>query len=760
MSSKTVSSLFRNIFIAGLVFVGGKCFSAPEVKIPVIAAEPVIDGKMDKEEWQNAACASGFISTDNEWPARQTSAYIAVAGQYLYFAFKCQLSGSGKVKAGKYKKDSTKIFRDESVELFLAPETAGKVYYHLAFNAVGSVYTAKCGERRDTAWEPELKFASGSSQNNWILEGRLSLASVAAKNAFGTKWKINFCRNTQSSIRQSSSWTGQHNFNDKGLMGNAEISRKIFVDYSLENLDSLTGLKLVLRNHQSRKAVCKVTTAENVRSYCIAPEKNEEIFAVLPSSACGKKLTLTINGDNFKYQKTALLYYYKKFSIIPDLYYLVSPINKLGIKIDNQIKNSSAIKIKLYFSGNKKALRKMELMASETACSINLKDLSCGRYVLSAQLFAGNGKKLAEDDKLIFITKKVEFPALPEKQDIRIGKTVFFMNGKPFFPFMISSAVPDMAACFNVKYGTKAVIKNAPWRGTCGVPVKLRRTPITFREIPDEETVKNKIIDFIKKTSNEKYLYRNIQYEAQIPLFRPMKDGLKALVNTLEYRKIYALIKKNYPETLTSIQIERFERVKDFADCADIIETASRTSSYARNPTNNLAADIGNVRGRIGDKPLIWWLGASIPSPEDRTAEKIRASAYLALMNGVNGIIFHNGHGGVPASRTRLWSVFPNLASELEFLYPVIQFGEKTADKNIQVKSSEVKFIVRRQKGDLFIIAINNSPSTVNGEFSLTSLNNAKVEVLFENRELELKNGTFSDSFTQYEPHVYVVKIK
>lgn len=755
----------KKIFILGLIFIGCQCFASPELKVPLIVSSPIIDGHIDKGEWKDAACASGFISTVKEWPLLQTSVYIAVNGQYLYFAFKCNSPGIDKIKAGKYGKDSTKLFGDESVELFLAPEVSGNTYYQIAFNAAGSLYTAKCGDRRDVDWDPELKLATGKAVKSWTAEGRLPLKSIGAKNSIGNKWKLNFCRNSRISERQSSSWTGQRDFNDKKLMGSAEITKNAFVDYSLENINIASGFQIRLRNHQPKKIECKVEAAysgkEYAYSYFLDSKKTENISSGSLFSAKGRNVILKISGKNFKYQKSALLPYYKKFSVVPEFYYFAPPVNKVGVKIDNQIKNSSVIKISLYSSLEKKPLQQMKLKASETDFSIDLKGFPCGRYVLSAQLFDESGKKVAEDDKLIFIKKKSELSTLPKKQNIRIENSMFFMNDKPFFPFMTSSShkiPPSIPACFNVKFGNKGVKNNSFARVGSGVPTKLRRKPIALYELPDEETVKKRISDFIARTSSGKTLYRSIQYEAQIPLFRLTGEGLKPLSTSAEYFKIYNFIKKISPETLTSIQTDHLGKTKAFVNCADIIEVASYYSSYARNPVNYISSDIKNARKQVGGKPLVWWIGASIPSPNARTAENIRAASYLAVMNGVNGIIYHNGHGGVPVYRTRLWSVFPELSHEIEFLYPIIASGKKAADKNIRVKPPEIEFVMRRHEGVFFIIAVNTSPVTLQGIFCLPAdIHNGKVKVLFENREIEFNNGKIKDSFTPYETRVYII---
>lgn len=741
------------------MFVGFKAFSIETLILPNASSPPKVDGVFDEKEWSEASCASGFISTKDEWASPQTSAYIELNGEFLYFAFQCRCFEIDKLAPTKHKKDSKKIFGDDSVEFFLTPEYEGKTYYHLAFNFAGSAYSAKCEEKRDEKWNPQLEIATGKTDKVWVIEGRISLKSINAKNEAGKKWKLNFCRNNGRGA--SSSWTGQHNFNLKELMGNAVIAEKALVDYSLESIQLQSGLRATLRNHQSKAAECKLELSyagkKILRSFNLCPKECKRLPAIPLASAKNRDLGLKIFGDNFKYEKKAFLFFNKLFSILPNSYYYLPSQNKLAAKIGNHLDDGSTIKIRAYSSNSKKPLRQMELRASDSGFSMNIKGLSRGRYVLSAQLLNKNDAMIAEDDRVFFIKEKEECSSLSDKQDIKLDKSIIFMNGKPFFPFMISASPPEsITSVFNVKYAKTGLRKNSPSRGACGVPTKLKRKPFTFRELPEDEKTKEAIAAYFKKPSGENHLYRCIEYEAQIPLRHPGKEFSKQLDNSEEYLKIYKCIKEISPQTLTSIQTDNLKKIKDFKNACDIIEAASYFSSYAKDPIRKLGADINSVRKEIGKKPLIWWLGASIPKPCLRDAEKIRAAAYLAAMKGVNGIIYHNGHGGVPASRTRLWSVFRELSKEMETIYPIIALGEKMPYK-IQSKNKNINIVARKYERAIYIFALNTIPFTIEGKIILNQKKNAKAPVLFEEREAGIKEGCIEDEFTPYEPHIYKI---
>jgi hypothetical protein len=755
---KPTESTFKKIIIkkisfAFLMLIACQCLSSTTLKIAEIKTAPVIDGKLGKAEWNSAACASAFIDTRQNWPFQQTTAYIALKGKYLYFAFKCQIDDMKKLKTNKYKNDSVRIFSEDPVELFLAPDANSPTYYHLAFNAAGSIYTAKCGSKREPAWNPELKSAVGKSNDCWILECRLPLKEIVAKNVIGQKWRVNFCRN-DSALKQPSSWTGQNDFNDKTQMGYAEIAEKPFGDLPFESLNTIDGFQVCLINPHNKPSEFIVTLLCNNKQYkypyLLKVGESRRASIKLPTSK-DKKLTIKISGNNFNFHKAAFLPYHKGFTITPDFYYLPLATKKLKVKIDNDIRNSAKVKIILRSSG--KTLSEKEIGASVPESEFDISNLPSGRHVLSAFLLDGKGQKIAEDDKVFFTGKKPKLSKLPEKQNFSIKNSLIFMNDKPFFPFMISALkkTPIVSNCFNVRYGNSGNKKHARPRAGCAI-ASLRRKPFTLYVLANDATIRSKI----EKIPNRN-AFVNIRYEAQIPLFSSSSGGLKKLKSNTEYTKINKLIKQHSPKTLTSIQTDRLIKVKYFSDCADIIEVASYYSSYAKNPIRNMSKDIQNAKTQAGNKPMLWWLGAAIPSPKFRNAENIRGATYLALMNNVNGIIYHNGHGGVPLSRTRFWSVFNELSHEVEILYPIIMFGKKNKSKLAQSKDSALSYIVRQQKSVNYVIAVNNSAETVSGNFTLPAeLHNGTAKVLFEDRVIKIKNNKITDEFTPYEPHVYV----
>ena len=668
--------------------------AAESINLPMLKNVPIIDGKFIEGQWAKASCASGFTATGGEWPKLQTSVYLAADQKYLYFAFKCFTGKEFKNFSEKREADSSQIFGDESVELFISPSGKDKeTYYHIGINASNSIYSASCGKERNTSWSPEIKTLSGVSDAFWFVQGRVALESIGLNAVEGKDFTANFGRNIRDSrLKCSSSWTGQANFNNPQQFGNLSFSKSAEFDYSLENMS-----EIIFRNNG--------TGALNVR-YSFGEQQGSVKIPV--SAALTKKLAtqnsmgvvrLEISCEGKSFSKEATIPYIKKLSIMPELYYCPKSKTAVKIAISCLLENVAAIEMQ----GDIKA----RTISPGKEFEIDISNAKPGRYVLSAKALDKNNKILDEDKVVIFVFDDTALSALPEKQEISIDGNVFMMNGKPFFPFMASNTKDPSALAadsFNVKFGSHGVRKNAMERGSCGLGTRIDRTRGVVYEIGDDDVV----IENIRKTIKAPTFCRQLQYETQIPLRRKSTDTI--LDGSKTYLEYYKFIKENFPETLISVQVDKLDKTGDYMIASDIVEVASWQSSYAKNMIMNLANDIKYAKNTIGERPLVWWLGASIPNPYVRDAESLRAASYLSMMYGANGIIYHMGHDGIPQTMTRLWSLFRGLSREMEILYPIVVSGKSSDAANVKFADSNVDFICREFEEDIYIIAVNSSP--------------------------------------------------
>lgn len=725
-----------------------------KLQVPLVDKAPSIDGNTAAGEWTGASCASAFTCGDGEWPNFQTSVFLCADTEKLYFAFKCSLAG--EMRAQKRENDSTRIFGDESVELFIMPDEKGKTYYHLAFNAVGSAYSARCAGERDVNWKPEMQVASGKFSGGWLLEGSLPLKDINTTAPIGKIWKMNFGRN--SFYKNNSSWTGQKDFNKPELFGSVLISRNAGADFAFDYSPGVHSASLLLRNN--RKDDCDFSIdASNAKwtfgkKVTVGKSSEKTIFIDnIPSSG---DLRLRLSAPDFQTDRNAHIPQGPQFSATPELYYCGKEQKTLSVNIENL--PEKARKMDIVLSDGEKNLDKKSVSRETKSISFNIAGFPLGRYVISSNSMDENGKLVSSDKKVFFISDISSEKPLPEKQDLRISGPLFMMNGKVFFPLMRTSsktaASPLEKSSFNVKYGETGSRANAPLFDTCGLPSKVVRIPFTHHRQPADGECFSSMDKALSTEGN--YIFRRLQYELTIKICTP---ELKELDNAAEYKKFYRHIKEKFPGVPVSVQCDHLAKLNDFNGLCDVVEIASWTSSYYKNLIRNFVADITEAKKCAAGKPLIWWIGASIPHHEFRTAENIRAGVYLAVMHGANGIVFHMGHDGIPEARSQLWSVFRGLADEMEFLYPIVVEGKKLDASEISVDKPEIDCAAFTFEGKIYIIAVNTSTENLQASFKLKQ-KTASITMPFEkNRKSAMKDGAFSDEFTGYEPHVYTLDI-
>lgn len=750
----------RNIIIFMLFmsfgFLNGADF---KMKLPLIDKKPSLDGNINPEEWEKASCVSGFSSTDEEWPANQTCTLAMTDGKMLYLAFRCYLPDAART--GEYEAGSTKVFGEESVEFFIAPDEKSNTYYHFCVNASGSRYTARCADGgRDVSWQPEMKIAAGKFKGGWTLETAIPLESMKATMEEGKKIKLNFGRNCFAAGRVTSSWTGQSDFNKPELFGEAVVSKNGGINFAVERLESGQNAKFILANTAGNPVVLSVNLkcrqwTDNKKITMNSPSSNIVITEKLPATG---DLELDISAPDFKFSKKCQLpHSAKSFAVKPELYYCPSDKKDMPIIIEKRPENCTLLDLTL--GDGKEIILKQALKENMEKTSFDISGLKEGRYSVSATCKDAKGQELAVDEKIFFI-KTFKDNAMPEKQDFSISGSVIKMNGEPFFPFMRSSSntakSPLEKDAFNVKYGTGERV-NAPFFDTCGVPSKLLRQPFLCYQLPSDEDSFSSIAKSFAKPGN--FVFRRLQYEIGIKL---CNLKLEELDRVEEYGKFYKYIKEKFPSVSVSIHYDgrEPEELNKFTGGYDILEIASWKSSYAKNPVKNLAADLQSAKKLSGGKPLILWLGASIPHNDYRNSENIRAAAYLSIMHGANGIIFHMGHEGIPAERTRLWSVFRGLADEMEYLYPIIINGRKLQAGEIKTSAPDLDCLGLMLDKKLYIMAVNTSLGTVKAEIEVKEKFSALTMPFEKNRKAVTRDGKIEDSFSTLEPHLYILELE
>lgn len=160
-----------------------------------------------------------------------------------------------------------------------------------------------------------------------------------------------------------------------------------------------------------------------------------------------------------------------------------------------------------------------------------------------------------------------------------------------------------------------------------------------------------------------------------------------------------------------------------------------------------------------GDKPFISFLKAYSRTPAQ--AYMSYGEAYLALIHGTRGIFYwdYRGSGSI-------WDTLSAIATEVAALSEILLppgsrldvNGENGLCSNSDSPAVE-NALFENGSGDRFILSVNTSNTTRSGiQFNLDGIvAGTEIEVMFEDRTLIANNDGFSDDFTGYGRHVYVI---
>jgi len=167
---------------------------------PKLGVAPTVDGQFSPAEWVGAAKLSGFVKHDDARPAgRQTDVYVGHDGGKLYVAYVCH--GQPQPRAVPRAHDGA-VWEDDCVETFLQPP-GGETYYHLAVNAAGARFEARC-PGSDASWNPEWEAQAGRLADGWVVE--IAVPWKALQGPPEGLWRVNFGREEQDT-KQATCWS-------------------------------------------------------------------------------------------------------------------------------------------------------------------------------------------------------------------------------------------------------------------------------------------------------------------------------------------------------------------------------------------------------------------------------------------------------------------------------------------------------------------------------------------------------------------------
>jgi len=671
---KLESSLsFRMIFFFCLmiIFSGGNLLADPADFPPHTVILPEKNGVF-------SSSAGGFRGIDGDWPEEQTE--FQVARTENGFQVKIVCFGRPDTLSGTEKKpdDDMSLFFGEHAELQLAPSGGDGIYYHFAVNPAGSVYHA---ERKDPDWTPPSFHCSTSSdENSWSavfsFEWKTFGRDVPGRDDV---WRMNVCRTVRKkgAAARHGSWSGAVNFHKIDTMGFLRFSGKGADRDGLRifRLNAVPGSVGLLELEGERavpsedRAVLRIFYGETLLSARALPPGAGPFRMTFPLAGyippvSGKDLTLQLAAEDGRilWERTGGIPSFTGRFLLLDKFDYARKDPCLTCRLD-------FVPGVLRITDGKKLLLSREVREKEVRIPLS-ESWTPGRY--TAEYECGKMRSSC----VFFLRENAEnepLPPLPENGVLRIRGDQLRLNGEPLYPLGISSTprtfFPEPPG-FTLKTGPGC--RENPVRLSERLPgIRLIRKPVTgYALAADWETRASEYQEKEAKSAGPVIFRTN--YEAQLPVFLTQADG--SLRREPEgwklYERFYREAKARLPESIFSIHLDNLNDLDRYADSCDVFEYASWQSSFHRtNMILNFRRDFETVRRVMKNQPLIVWLGGSIPDPECRTAEELRAGVYLTILLGGAGNIVHMGHGGVPEHRTRFWSLLARLSREVDSFY-------------------------------------------------------------------------------------------
>jgi hypothetical protein len=151
------------------------------VVCPKVLNEPVIDGKIGKNEWNDSGFAFDFSDFNgNKTRVDETKVHFMHDELNLYIFARCFDREMDKLKTTHKNRDDP-VYGDDCVGFLLSPNE--KDIYHIYINASGTNWDQKVDlekEETDLNWNGEYVVRCDRNKDNWTVEMKIPLCQIGA----------------------------------------------------------------------------------------------------------------------------------------------------------------------------------------------------------------------------------------------------------------------------------------------------------------------------------------------------------------------------------------------------------------------------------------------------------------------------------------------------------------------------------------------------------------------------------------------------
>jgi len=147
------------------------------------------------------------------------------------------------------------------------------------------------------------------------------------------------------------------------------------------------------------------------------------------------------------------------------------------------------------------------------------------------------------------------------------------------------------------------------------------------------------------------------------------------------------------------------------------------------------------------------------------TPHQVRAEVWMSLIHGSSGLIWFvhewkpkfNEHALLDDPEMK--SAVSKINHQIHELAPII--NSPTIENFVDVKSSDpevpIAIMVKKYNEKIYIFSVCMRNKPTKGTFKLNGISQPNAQVLWEGRDIDIKNSEFIDYFEPYDVHVYTV---
>ncbi len=752
-----------------------------KIELKRFKSPPVLDGKIE-ERWHEMAKTDKFFIKGKTEPDYKTEAFLGYDDDNLYLAFRCHCDDTSELKAVAKEDNSGYIWTDDCVEIFLDPMLSRSKYLHLGLNSQGVKAAAAGNERPGTdSWD--VKTSLDKNGKYWEAEVKLPLSILGLTDATGNEWGINLCRNERSRDQQScTALTPRINFHDVTYYGSVVWPSDIVKKFAL-NVEELRLAEAVDADNLVLAGVLRGKRGAN-KSVSI------QFFADMNPVAPKQKITLNQDGDaefsfpcNLSMEKgnTYLLtgkIFSHKGEIIKQFertvrvekrietytqrnYYMNEEnailVVKLNIPINTDTSGIITIidKDKKLWSGN------VPLIKREMRIDVPISSLPIGAYDIMLEI--KNGEKLLASAKSPLVKRDY----VKNGTQIDRERLCIVVDGKPFLViaplwhmFSHSQEFINKVAKHWAEAGFKTieVVKNSTHKD-------FEKSFENILAACDENGLKTILWPGYDRSQDPKDEFEKVAAPfmkapsliAWLPVDEPDLGSTQecarvtACINEFRRRDPYhPAFMNNFSSGIPS----------HLAHMTDILSIDDYVTNQEDRTVDSVLESFRSIV-RIGEKERkpSWMFvsgnNLSNHAREPSIGEQV-AQSYGVVIEGCSGIVYFLGQ---PSGKLH-WEILKQINEELLSLNDVIFSLEETVPA--VVKAGSVISMTRRLDDNLYIISVNLEDKPVDAVVVLPGnvKTKGKVEVLFEERSIDFKDGQFSDVYAPHQRHVYRISTK